>query len=93
MFIVSFSFVIQFSRCFSLLRIFLISFPFSYLYTSDIYLILFIYLTYLIYLIYLIYYRLPRVGGDKGVRTLDPLRARQVLSQLSYIPIFITNIV
>ena len=46
-----------------------------------------------IYLTYLIYYRLPRVGGDKGVRTLDPLRARQVLSQLNYIPIFITNIV
>ena len=27
-------------------------------------------------------------GGDKEIRTLDPLRARQVLSQLSYIPIF-----
>ena len=26
-------------------------------------------------------------GGDKGIRTLDPLRAKQVLSQLSYIPI------
>ena len=26
-------------------------------------------------------------GGDKGIRTLDPLRARQVLSQLSYTPI------
>ena len=26
-------------------------------------------------------------GGDKEIRTLDPLRARQVLSQLSYIPI------
>ena len=25
-------------------------------------------------------------GGDKEIRTLDPLRARQVLSQLSYIP-------
>ena len=25
-------------------------------------------------------------SGDKGNRTLDPLRARQVLSQLSYIP-------
>ena len=26
-------------------------------------------------------------GGDEGIRTLDPLRARQVLSQLSYTPI------
>ena len=25
-------------------------------------------------------------GGDKEIRTLDPLRARQVLSQLSYTP-------
>ena len=25
-------------------------------------------------------------GGDERVRTADPLRARQVLSQLSYIP-------
>ena len=25
-------------------------------------------------------------GGGKGIRTLDPLRARQVLSQLSYTP-------
>lgn len=25
-------------------------------------------------------------GGDDGVRTHDPLRARQVLSQLSYAP-------
>ena len=29
-------------------------------------------------------------GGDKGNRTLDPLRARQVLSQLSYIPVWWT---
>ena len=28
----------------------------------------------------------PTIGGDKGIRTLDPLRARQVLSQLSYTP-------
>ena len=27
-------------------------------------------------------------SGDKEIRTLDPLLARQVLSQLSYIPIF-----
>ena len=30
----------------------------------------------------------PTYGGDKGIRTLDPLRARQVLSQLSYTPMF-----
>ena len=29
-------------------------------------------------------------GGDKEIRTLDPLRARQVLSQLSYTPIWWT---
>ena len=29
----------------------------------------------------------PLYGGDKEIRTLDPLRARQVLSQLSYTPI------
>ena len=28
-------------------------------------------------------------GGDKGIRTLDPLLAGQVLSQLSYTPIYI----
>ncbi len=28
------------------------------------------------------------VGGDEEDRTPDPLRARQVLSQLSYTPIF-----
>ena len=28
-------------------------------------------------------------GGDEGIRTLDPLRARQVLSQLSYTPVFL----
>ena len=27
-------------------------------------------------------------GGDEEVRTPDPLRARQVLSQLSYTPIY-----
>ena len=27
-------------------------------------------------------------SGDKGIRTLDPLLARQVLSQLSYIPLY-----
>ena len=29
-----------------------------------------------------------RTGGDDGVRTHDPLLAGQVLSQLSYTPIF-----
>ena len=36
----------------------------------------------------------PVCGGDKEIRTLDPLLARQVLSQLSYTPtvrIFIKN--
>ena len=28
----------------------------------------------------------PMFGGDEEVRTPDPLRARQVLSQLSYTP-------
>ena len=32
----------------------------------------------------------PICGGDKGIRTLDPLRARQVLSQLSYTPVWWT---
>ena len=31
----------------------------------------------------------PINGGGKGNRTLDPLRARQVLSQLSYTPILV----
>ena len=29
----------------------------------------------------------PHRGGDEGIRTLDPLLAGQVLSQLSYTPI------
>ena len=29
-------------------------------------------------------------SGDKGIRTLDPLLARQVLSQLSYTPVWWT---
>ena len=32
--------------------------------------------------------RLCRLGGDDGNRTHDPLLAGQVLSQLSYTPIF-----
>ena len=31
---------------------------------------------------------LSKTNGDKEIRTLDPLLARQVLSQLSYIPVF-----
>ena len=31
-----------------------------------------------------------KYGGDKRDRTADPLLARQVLSQLSYTPIFIS---
>ena len=31
----------------------------------------------------------PTYGGGKEIRTPDPLRARQVLSQLSYTPIFL----
>ena len=36
-------------------------------------------------LVYIRYLMIP--NGDKGIRTLDPLLARQVLSQLSYTPI------
>ena len=35
----------------------------------------------------------PMYGGDEEVRTPDPLRARQVLSQLSYTPKFRGQIV
>ena len=35
--------------------------------------------------------RVYRDGGDKRNRTADPLLARQVLSQLSYAPISLTN--
>ena len=33
------------------------------------------------------YWQLSLPNGDGGIRTLDPLLARQVLSQLSYTPI------
>ena len=36
-------------------------------------------------LVYIRYLMIP--NGDKGIRTLDPLLARQVLSQLSYTPV------
>src|SRR3970282_2475950 len=29
-----------------------------------------------------------KIGGREGIRTLDPLLAKQVLSQLSYTPVF-----
>ena len=32
-------------------------------------------------------FSIPFTGGDKEIRTLDPLLARQVLSQLSYTPL------
>ena len=31
----------------------------------------------------------PLLNGDEEIRTLDPLLARQVLSQLSYIPLLL----
>ena len=34
-------------------------------------------------------FRCLQIGGGERVRTDDPLRARQVLSQLSYTPIFL----
>ena len=34
-----------------------------------------------------IFKQISLLSGDKGIRTLDPLLARQVLSQLSYTPI------
>ena len=34
--------------------------------------------------------KLLSVNGDGEIRTLDPLLARQVLSQLSYAPIWVT---
>ena len=37
----------------------------------------------------LIFFNLKPVGGDEEDRTPDPLRARQVLSQLSYTPIWV----
>ena len=31
-------------------------------------------------------------GGDEQIRTVDPLRAKQVLSQLSYTPVYATEL-
>ena len=35
---------------------------------------------------YALFNDLRPTGGDKGIRTPDPLLAKQVLSQLSYVP-------
>ena len=37
--------------------------------------------------------KLLSVNGDGEIRTLDPLLARQVLSQLSYAPIWVTYLI
>ena len=34
-----------------------------------------------------------KYNGDGEIRTLDPLLARQVLSQLSYAPIWVTYLI
>ena len=41
-----------------------------------------------VYLFTLAYFVTSVTGGDDGIRTHDPLLAGQVLSQLSYTPIF-----
>ena len=38
-------------------------------------------------------YHILTSSGDKGIRTLDPLLARQVLSQLSYTPMDIVYLI
>ena len=38
----------------------------------------------------LVFENIVFINGDGEIRTLDPLLARQVLSQLSYAPIFLT---
>ena len=58
--------------------------------TSDVLLKIFKYLTrYFLYEVFKVQNYIGRFlpNGDKGIRTLDPLLARQVLSQLSYTPI------
>ena len=42
---------------------------------------------FLLYAVFKVQLTVTTVNGDKGIRTLDPLLARQVLSQLSYTPI------
>ena len=36
---------------------------------------------------------IPMINGDGEIRTLDPLLARQVLSQLRYAPIWVTYLI
>ena len=38
------------------------------------------------------FFFLRAAGGDEQIRTVDPLLARQVLSQLSYTPILFTGL-
>ena len=44
----------------------------------------------LLYAVFKVHVTVITVSGDKGIRTLDPLLARQVLSQLSYTPMNIS---
>ena len=41
----------------------------------------------------LVFIQLLSANGDGEIRTLDPLLARQVLSQLSYAPIWVTYLI
>ena len=50
------------------------------------------YKSYLLRLIFNFLYSLVKYGGDKRDRTADLLRARQALSQLSYIPITVLTL-
>ena len=45
---------------------------------------------FLLYAVFKVQLTVNTVDGDKGIRTLDPLLARQVLSQLSYTPMDIS---
>ena len=45
-----------------------------------------------LYAVFKVHMTVNTVDGDKGIRTLDPLLARQVLSQLSYTPMSLFNI-
>ena len=42
--------------------------------------------SFFVYAVFKVRTRLRAANGDEGIRTLDPLLARQVLSQLSYTP-------
>ena len=48
-----------------------------------------IFLSFTLYEVFKVHIQYPKIlNGDEEIRTLDPLLARQVLSQLSYIPIW-----